>query len=157
MHHGTSLVSYVALRRRHALVLTSIIVVLTSFFKLVTALATGNTVVVKPSEVTPFSILKVAEYINAAGFPPGVVNIVNGYGNTVGQALADHRDIGKLTFTGSTAVGRRIMESAAKTNLKRITLELGGKSPTLIFDDADLSRAVPGTVRNILYVSLSLR
>lgn len=149
--------SYVALRRRHALVLTSITAVRTSFIKLVTALATGNAVVVKPSEVTPLSILKVAEYINAAGFPPGVVNIVNGYGNTVGQALADHRDIGKLSFTGSTAVGRRIMESAAKTNLKRITLELGGKSPTLIFDDADLSRAVPGTVRNILYVSLSLR
>ncbi|KAI0812785.1 aldehyde dehydrogenase [Irpex lacteus] len=126
---------------------------LTSFIKLVTALATGNAVVVKPSEVTPLSILKVAEYINAAGFPPGVVNIVNGYGNTVGQALADHRDIGKLTFTGSTAVGRRIMESAAKTNLKRITLELGGKSPTLIFDDADLSRAVPGTVRNIFHHS----
>ncbi len=137
--------------------LTSITAVLTSFIKLVTALATGNAVVVKPSEVTPLSILKVEEYINAAGFPPGVVNIVNGYGNTVGQALADNRDIGKLTFTGGTAVGRRIMESAAKTNLKRITLELGGKSPTLIFDDADLSRAVPGTVRNILYVSLSLR
>ncbi|KAI0087988.1 putative 1-pyrroline-5-carboxylate dehydrogenase [Irpex rosettiformis] len=126
---------------------------LTSFIKVVTALATGNTVVVKPSEVTPLSILKVAEYFNAAGFPPGVVNIVNGYGQTVGQALADHRDIGKLTFTGSTLVGRKIMESAAKTNLKRVTLELGGKSPTLVFDDADLQRAVTGTVLNIFHNS----
>ena len=126
--------------------------VVTAFSKAVTALATGNTVVIKPSEITPLSILKVAEYFEAAGFPPGVVNIVNGYGQTAGQALTDHLDVGKVTFTGSTLVGRKIMESAAKTNLKRVTLELGGKSPTIVFDDADLDRAILATARNILYV-----
>lgn len=118
--------------------------------KIVTALATGNVVIFKPSEVTPLSTLKLAELVNAAGFPPGVVNVVNGYGKDVGQALSDHPDIGKITFTGSTLTGRKIMESAAKTNLKRVTLELGGKSPTIIFDDANLEKAVPGVIRNTL-------
>jgi aldehyde dehydrogenase (NAD+) len=116
----------------------------------VTALATGNVVVFKPSEVTPLSTLKFAELVKTAGFPPGVINIINGYGKDVGQALSEHPDIGKISFTGSTLTGRRIMESAARTNLKRVTLELGGKSPTIIFDDADLQKAVPGVMRNTL-------
>lgn len=120
--------------------------------KMVPALATGNTVVLKPSEVTPLSALKIAEYIAEAGFPPGTVNIVNGYGSVVGQALAEHRDVDKISFTGSTFVGRKIMEASGKSNLKRVTLELGGKSPTIIFDDAELEQAIKWTAAGILCV-----
>lgn len=127
-----------------------------AFVKLAAALATGNTVVLKPSELTPLSMLKVASYINKAGFPPGVVNVVCGYGQTAGQAMADHPDIRKISFTGSTLVGRKIMASAANSNLKRVTLELGGKSPAIIFDDADLAKAVPAVARNILCVKSAL-
>ncbi len=119
-------------------------------FKIGPALATGNTIVLKPSELTPLSALRLTHLINEAGFPPGVVNIVNGYGSTVGQAIAEHMDIGKVAFTGSTAVGRIIMESAAKSNLKKVTLELGGKSPNIIFDDADLKQAVSWAIHGIL-------
>ena len=80
--------------------------------------------------------------IEEAGFPPGVVNIVNGYGPTAGAAIAEHPDIEKVAFTGSTLIGRHIMTAAAKTNLKKVTLELGGKSPNIIFDDADIDQAV---------------
>ncbi|KAI0032424.1 aldehyde dehydrogenase [Vararia minispora EC-137] len=106
------------------------------------ALATGCTVVLKPSEVTPLTALRMAQLIVAAGFPPGVVNIVVGYGSTVGQAIAEHLGIDKVSFTGSTVVGRKILEASAKSNLKKVTLELGGKSPSIVFDDADLDQAV---------------
>ncbi|KII83878.1 hypothetical protein PLICRDRAFT_118592 [Plicaturopsis crispa FD-325 SS-3] len=111
-------------------------------WKIGPALATGNTIVLKPSEFTPLTALRMASLIHEAGFPPGVVNILVGLGSTVGAAMAEHMDIEKLAFTGSTLVGRKIMEAAAKTNLKNVTLELGGKSPNIIFDDADLDQAV---------------
>lgn len=112
--------------------------------KLAPALAVGNTVVLKPAEQTPLSALRVGELIIEAGFPPGVVNILPGYGPTAGAAIAHHMDIDKISFTGSTEVGRLIMEAAAKSNFKRITLELGGKSPNIIFADADLDEAIAG-------------
>ena len=106
--------------------------------------------ILKPSEVTPLSTLKLAELISEAGFPPGVVNVLNGYGSVVGQAITEHPDIRKVSFTGSTLTGRRIMETSSKTNLKRITLELGGKSPTIIFDDADVEQAIKWTIAGVL-------
>ncbi|KAF7368654.1 Aldehyde dehydrogenase 5 [Mycena venus] len=106
------------------------------------ALATGNCIVLKPSEMTPLSALKFAELVAEAGFPPGVVNIVNGYGKTVGQAISEHMHISKVAFTGSTLVGRKILEAAARSNLKVVTLELGGKSPTVIFDDCNLDQTL---------------
>jgi aldehyde dehydrogenase (NAD+) len=111
-------------------------------WKIGPALATGNTIVIKPSEVTPLSALKLAGLLNEAGFPPGVVNIVNGYGNTVGQAISEHPLIEKVAFTGSTLTGRKILKASAESNLKVVTLELGGKSPAVIFEDADLDQAV---------------
>ncbi|KAF9016045.1 aldehyde dehydrogenase [Hymenopellis radicata] len=120
-------------------------------WKIGPALATGNTVVLKPSEVTPLTAQKLAANIIEAGFPPGVVNIVNGYGATVGQAIAEDPIIEKVAFTGSTATGRRIQEASAKSNLKAVTLELGGKSPNIIFDDADLEQAVKWTARGIFF------
>lgn len=88
--------------------------------------------------------------INEAGVPPGVVNVVTGYGHTVGAAISSHPKIEKVAFTGSTLVGRRIMGAAAKSNLKKITLELGGKSPNVIFDDADLGQAVNWAAHGLL-------
>ncbi|KAK7043955.1 hypothetical protein VNI00_008123 [Paramarasmius palmivorus] len=111
-------------------------------WKIAPAVATGNCCVLKPSEITPLTALKFAGLINEAGFPPGVINIVNGYGNTVGNAIALHPDIRKIAFTGSTLVGRKIQEASSKSNLKVVSLELGGKSPNIIFDDADLDQAV---------------
>ena len=113
-----------------------------TIWKIAPALATGNVVVLKQSEVTPLSALKLAELVKEAGFPDGVFNVVQGLGPVAGQALTEHPLVGKVSFTGSTLVGRKIMETAAKTNLKRVTLELGGKSPTIVFDDADLDQAV---------------
>ena len=113
------------------------------------ALATGNAIVLKPSESTPLTALRVCSLINEAGFPPGVVNVVTGYGDTVGQAISEHMGIDKIAFTGSTLVGRKIMEAAAKSNLKNVTLELGGKSPNIIFDDADLDLSVNWTSHGI--------
>ncbi|KAF2755158.1 aldehyde dehydrogenase-like protein [Pseudovirgaria hyperparasitica] len=110
-------------------------------WKLGPALASGNTVVLKAAEQTPLSILYLANLIKEAGFPPGVVNILNGYGKSAGAALASHLDVDKIAFTGSTNTGREIMKMAA-VNLKNITLETGGKSPLLVFDDADLDQAV---------------
>ena len=111
-------------------------------WKLAPALATGNTVVLKPSTFTPLSALRVGELIIEAGFPPGVVNILPGYGSVAGMAIAQHMDIDKVAFTGSTEVGHHIMAAAAQSNLKRVTLELGGKSPHIIFADADLDQAI---------------
>jgi aldehyde dehydrogenase (NAD(P)+) len=110
-------------------------------WKLGPALACGNTVVIKAAEQTPLSILVLARLIKEAGFPPGVVNVINGLGGEAGAALVEHPLVDKVAFTGSTATATRIMASAAKT-LKNITLETGGKSPLLVFDDADLEQAV---------------
>ena len=113
-------------------------------WKLGPALSTGNTVVLKPAEQTPLTALRVGELILEAGFPEGVVNILPGYGPTAGAAIAWHHDVDKVAFTGSTEVGHLIMEASAKTNLKRVTLELGGKSPNIVFADADLDDAIEG-------------
>ncbi|KAI8988215.1 aldehyde dehydrogenase domain-containing protein [Mycotypha africana] len=120
-------------------------------WKLGPALCTGNTVVVKTSEMTPLSALKVAELIVEAGFPPGVINIITGYGAIAGDALARHMKVSKIAFTGSTAVGRHIMKAASESNLKKVTLELGGKSPNIIFDDADLDLAVRWAHKGIFF------
>lgn len=121
-----------------------------SMWKLGPALATGNCVILKPSEVTPLSTLKIADLLKEAGYPPGVVNVVPGYGSVAGQAITEHREIWKVSFTGSTVTGRKIMDAAGKSNLKRVTLELGGKSPNIVFDDADLEQAIKWTAMGIL-------
>jgi aldehyde dehydrogenase (NAD+) len=113
-------------------------------WKLGPALATGNTVVMKPAEQTPLTALRVGELILEAGFPEGVVNLLPGYGPTAGAAIANHMDVDKVAFTGSTEVGHLIMEASAKSNLKRVTLELGGKSPNVVFADADMDQAIEG-------------
>lgn len=116
-------------------------------WKLAPALAAGCTVVIKPAEQTPYSLLKLAELVEAAGLPKGVVNVVLGDGST-GQHIVDHPGIAKLSFTGSTPVGKRIAASASQ-DLKRLTLELGGKSPTIILPDADLEMAIPGAAQAV--------
>jgi phenylacetaldehyde dehydrogenase len=116
--------------------------------KLAPALAAGCTVVLKPAEQTPLTAAILGELIAAAGFPAGVVNIVTGYGETAGAALVDHPDVDKISFTGSTSVGKLIVRNATG-NLKRVTLELGGKSPNIIFADADLAKAVPAAAMSI--------
>jgi aldehyde dehydrogenase (NAD+) len=113
-------------------------------WKLAPALAAGNTIVMKPAEQTPLSALRVAELITEAGFPDGAVNMLPGFGPTAGAAIASHMDIDKVAFTGSTEVGRIVMEAAARSNLKRVSLELGGKSPNIVFADADMDAAVEG-------------
>lgn len=105
------------------------------------ALAAGCTSVLKPAEQTPLSALRVAELALEAGFPPGVINVITGFGPTAGAAIAEHMDVDKVAFTGSTDVGQAIMKAAAASNLKRVTLELGGKSPNIIFADADVVKA----------------
>eukprot|EP00102_Acyrthosiphon_pisum_P015649 XP_008186312.2 PREDICTED: LOW QUALITY PROTEIN: aldehyde dehydrogenase [Acyrthosiphon pisum] len=109
--------------------------------KLGPALATGCTVVLKPAEQTPLTALYLAALSKETGFPDGVINVVPGYGPTAGKAISSHPDVNKVTFTGSTEVGKLIMEEAAKSNLKRVSLELGGKSPLVIFDDYDVNEA----------------
>lgn len=98
-------------------------------WKIAPALVTGNTVVVKTAESTPLTALKICEFIKEAGFPAGAVNVISGYGKSAGAALAEHMGVDKVAFTGSTATGRTIMRAAANSNLKKVTLELGGKSP----------------------------
>ncbi|MCW1401829.1 aldehyde dehydrogenase family protein [Novosphingobium sp. MW5] len=115
----------------------------TAILKLAPALAAGCTVVVKPSEMTPLSALALGRMVQEAGFPAGVVNVVNGLGADAGAALAAHPGVDKISFTGSTATGRRIVQ-AALGNLKKVALELGGKSPVVVMPDADLSLANPG-------------
>jgi phenylacetaldehyde dehydrogenase len=119
-------------------------------WKLGPALATGCTVVLKPAEQTPLSALRLGELIAEAGFPEGVVNIVPGYGETAGAALAAHNDVDKIAFTGSTEVGKLIVHAAAG-NLKKVSLELGGKSPNVIYKDADLETAIPGAASAIFF------
>jgi len=111
-------------------------------WKLGPVLATGCTTILKPAEQTPLTALRLGELIMEAGFPNGVVNILPGFGPSAGQALAQHHLVDKVAFTGSTEVGYEIMRTAHKHNLKRITLELGGKSANIIMDDADIDLAI---------------
>ncbi|MCW0192597.1 MAG: aldehyde dehydrogenase family protein [Rhodococcus sp.] len=122
---------------------------LMSSWKLAPALAAGNTVILKPAEQTPLTALLLAEVFEEAGFPPGVVNIVPGFGDA-GAALSGHDDVDKVAFTGSTEVGKKIVD-AAKGNLKKVTLELGGKSPNIVFADADFDSAVEGSLNAWLF------
>src|SRR5207302_1790636 len=119
-------------------------------WKLAPALASACTVVLKPAEQTPLSALRLGELITEAGFPDGVVNIVPGYGETAGAALAAHPDVDKVAFTGSTEVGKLIVH-AATGNLKKVSLELGGKSPNVVYKDADLDTAIPGAASAIFF------
>ncbi len=114
------------------------------------ALAAGNTIVLKPAEQTPLSALHLAKICQEAGIPDGVVNVVNGYGETAGATLAGHMDVDKIAFTGSTEVGRLVMQ-AASSNLKSVTLELGGKAPNIVFADADLEMAARGALFSVYH------
>ena len=118
-------------------------------WKLAPALACGNTIVLKPSEETPLTALLLAEILQEVDIPDGVVNVVPGFGETAGARLAAHPQVDKIAFTGSTEVGKLIAKVAAETNLKRVSLELGGKSPNIVFADADLARAVSGAFMGI--------
>ncbi|HEY4045362.1 MAG TPA: aldehyde dehydrogenase family protein [Acidobacteriaceae bacterium] len=119
-------------------------------WKLAPALAAGCTVVLKVAEQTPMSALWLADLVQEAGFPPGVVNVLTGFGEGAGAPLAEHPLVDKIAFTGSTEVGKLIVKAAAG-NLKKVSLELGGKSPAIVFSDADLSRAIPGTASAIFF------
>jgi betaine-aldehyde dehydrogenase len=119
-------------------------------WKLAPALAAGNTIVLKPAEQTPVGAMELASLIQEAGFPDGVVNIVPGYGETAGAALASHPDIDKVAFTGSTEVGK-IIARAAADNLTKVSLELGGKAPNIVFADADMEQAVNGAMMGIFF------
>ncbi|MDC0598452.1 aldehyde dehydrogenase family protein [Gammaproteobacteria bacterium] len=119
-------------------------------WKLGPALAAGNTVVMKQSELTPLSTLRIAELAREVGFPPGVINVVQGFGHTAGQALAEHPDVDKISFTGSTVTGRKIVEASAG-NLKRVQLELGGKGANIVFEDANIDAAVKGAAFAIFH------
>lgn len=124
--------------------------ILMAAWKLAPALATGNTVVLKPAEQTPLTALRLASLLAEAGVPEGVVNVVPGFGPTAGAALVRHPGVAKIAFTGSTAVGKEIMRSCADT-LKKVSLELGGKSPNIVFADADIDAAVRGAINGIFY------
>jgi aldehyde dehydrogenase (NAD+) len=115
------------------------------------ALACGNTVVLKPAEQTPLTALRVARLAQEVGFPDGVVNVVPGYGPTAGAALASHMDVDKVAFTGESATGQLVMTAAAQSNLKRVSLELGGKSPNIVFADADLDAAIDGAYFGLFF------
>lgn len=127
------------------MVLTSMITI----WKLAPAIATGNVLIIKTPELTPLYGQKLAALILEAGFPPGVINILCGEGKVAGQAISEHPKIRKVAFTGSTLVGRQILRAAAETNLKRVTLELGGKGPSIVFPDADLENALFWTALGI--------
>src|SRR5439155_12056079 len=111
-------------------------------WKVAPALACGNTIVLKPSEYTPLTALALGDICKEAGVPDGVVNVVPGYGDPAGEALARHPDVDKIAFTGSIRTARRLLHASADTNLKRLSLELGGKSPLVVLDDADVEAAV---------------
>ena len=121
-------------------------------WKIAPALATGNTVILKPAEQTPLSSVRLGELLLEAGLPKGVFNLITGFGETAGAAIAAHPDIDKVGFTGSTEVGKKIL-SASTGNLKRVTLELGGKSPNIIFEDADLEAAAVRSTMGFCYLS----
>lgn len=115
------------------------------------ALAAGNCLVHKPSEETPLTMLKLAELVHEAGFPPGVFNIVPGYGQTAGDTISRSKKISKVSFTGSTLVGRKVMEASAQTNLKKVNLELGGKTPVIVCPSADIEQAAELAWSSIMY------
>ena len=119
--------------------------------KLAPALATGCTVIIKPSELTPLTALFMCDLIKQAGIPDGVVNVVPGIGTVAGEALTRHEDVNKIAFTGSTAVGKKVVESALG-NLKKVTLELGGKSPVVVFPDADIQAVTMGAIRAAFFL-----
>ncbi|MCC6633417.1 MAG: aldehyde dehydrogenase family protein, partial [Gammaproteobacteria bacterium] len=119
-------------------------------WKLGPALAAGNCVVMKQAELTPLSTLRVAELARDVGFPPGVINVVPGFGHIAGQYLAEHKGVDKISFTGSTVTGRRIVQASAG-NLKRVQLELGGKGANIVFEDADITNAVNGSAFAIFH------
>jgi phenylacetaldehyde dehydrogenase len=119
-------------------------------WKLAPALAAGCTCILKTAEQTPLSAILLGQLVQQAGFPPGVVNILAGFGETAGAALANHPDVDKIAFTGSTEVGKLIVQ-AASGNLKKVSLELGGKSPAIVFDDADLETTIPGVASGIFF------
>lgn len=120
-------------------------------WKIGPAVATGNTIVLKTAEQTPLSGLAAAELCHKAGFPKGVINIISGFGKVAGAALSSHMGVDKIAFTGSTLVGRTIMKAAANSNLKKVTLELGGKSPNIVFEDADIDKAIEWANIGIFY------
>ncbi|EPS35122.1 hypothetical protein H072_11540 [Dactylellina haptotyla CBS 200.50] len=120
-------------------------------WKIGPAIACGCTLVLKTAEQTPLSGLYAAKLCKEAGFPPGVVNVISGFGKTAGAAIASHMDIDKVAFTGSTFVGRSILKAAASSNLKKVTLELGGKSPNIVFEDADIDEAISWVNFGIFY------
>ena len=119
-------------------------------WKMAPALAAGNTIVMKPAEITPLTSLRIAELMSEAGLPDGVVNMVPGLGHVAGQAIAEHPGVAKIAFTGSTATGRRIVQASAG-NLKKVQLELGGKGPNIVYEDADLAAAVNGSAWAIFH------
>ncbi|MFD6210595.1 MULTISPECIES: aldehyde dehydrogenase family protein [unclassified Peribacillus] len=121
-----------------------------TMWKLAPALAAGNTIVIKPAEQTPVSILELVKIFQEVGIPNGVINVITGYGKVAGEALSSHPDVDKIAFTGSTQTGRLIMQAASK-NLKPISLELGGKSPNIVFDDASIENAVNGSMFGIFF------
>ncbi|KAJ5562500.1 hypothetical protein N7535_003048 [Penicillium sp. DV-2018c] len=121
--------------------------------KMAPALAAGNTIVIKSSEKAPLTCVKVAQLIQEIGFPPGVVNILSGHGHISGSTLSHHMDVRMITFTGSARAGRLIQQAAAKSNMKNVLFELGGKSPAVIFGDADLERAAKETAKSIQWNS----
>ena len=158
-HHSVSAKSkrneYFAYTRREPVGVVGQIIpwnfpLLMAAWKLGPALATGCTVVLKPAEQTPLTALMLGELFAEAGFPDGVVNVVPGYGETAGAALAAHPDVDKIAFTGSTEVGKLILQAAAG-NLKKVSLELGGKSPNIVFDDADMKPTIAGAASAIFF------
>ncbi|KAL6154061.1 hypothetical protein ACJBU6_07347 [Exserohilum turcicum] len=120
--------------------------------KLAPALIVGNTVVLKSSEKAPLTSAKIATCVQQGGFPRGVINIITGVGNVSGSVLSHHMDVRALSFTGSSRTGRLIQEAAARANLKQVFLELGGKSPAIVFEDADLDKAAKETAHSVQYV-----
>lgn len=120
-------------------------------WKMAACLAAGNTVVIKPAQVCPLTALKFAELSVKAGFPPGVINVVTGTGSVTGNALASHPEVRKLGFTGSTEIGQVIMKTCAESNLKKVSLELGGKSPLVVFSDCDLDKAVRLGMQSVFF------
>lgn len=113
-----------------------------TIWKLAPALATGNVLIIKSSEMSPLYAQRLAELVKEAGIPAGVVNIVTGEGASAGQALSEHMEVRKVAFTGSAVAGRKILQAASRTNLKKVSLELGGKGPSIVFDDCDLENAL---------------
>ncbi len=152
---GSKRVQYLAYTRREPVGVVGQIIpwnfpLLMAAWKLGPALATGCTVVLKPAEQTPLSALLLAELVAEAGFPEGVVNVVPGYGETAGAALAAHPDVDKVAFTGSTEVGKLILQAAAG-NLKKVSLELGGKSPNIVFEDVEMKSTIAGAASAIFF------